>query len=82
MSDESIITKKGQITIPSKFRKEYNLKAGKKVNFIKTDEGILIKPITEDVRSLRGIISSQISINELQQAINELRKEWRLSDEQ
>ena len=82
MSDESIITKKGQITIPSKFRQEYNLTAGKKVNFIKTDEGILIKPIVEDVRSLRGIISSEISVNELQHAINELRKEWSLPDDQ
>ena len=81
MSDESTVTKKGQITIPSKFRKEYNLKAGKKVNFIKTSEGILIKPIVENVRSLRGIIDSEISINQLEQEINGLRKEWSLNNE-
>jgi AbrB family looped-hinge helix DNA binding protein len=81
MSDESTITKKGQITIPSKFRNEYNLKAGKKVNFIKTPEGILIKPVVEDVRSLRGIIKAEIGVNELQHAIDELRKEWSLQDE-
>jgi len=39
------ITSKGTVTIPSKVRKKYNLKSGSKVQFVETDEGVLLIPV-------------------------------------
>ncbi|MHA2244864.1 MAG: AbrB/MazE/SpoVT family DNA-binding domain-containing protein [Candidatus Hodarchaeales archaeon] len=76
MSDESTITKKGQITIPRKLRDEFNLKPGKKVFFVKSEDGVLIKPVVENVRSLRGILNTEATSDEIQDEIRSIRKEW------
>ena len=81
MSDESTITSKGQITIPSRLRKKLNLESGKKIVFIETDDGILIKPLAHSMRSLRGIYSSDISIEDIKNAVTNIRKDWRLQIE-
>ena len=81
MSDESTITKKGQITIPRKLRDEFNLKPGKKVFFVKSEDGVLIKPVVENVRSLRGILNTEVTSDEIQDEITNIRKEWSLDDE-
>jgi AbrB family looped-hinge helix DNA binding protein len=39
------ITHRGTVTIPSKIRKEYNLKRGFKVKFVESDEGIPLVPV-------------------------------------
>lgn len=41
-------TTKGQIVIPAKLRRKYNIKAGTKINVIDTGEAILLKPVTEE----------------------------------
>jgi AbrB family looped-hinge helix DNA binding protein len=76
LSDESTITKKGQITIPRKLRDEFNLKPGKKVFFVKSEDGVLIKPVVENVRSLRGILNTEATSDEIQDEIRSIRKEW------
>jgi AbrB family looped-hinge helix DNA binding protein len=81
LSDESTITKKGQITIPRKLRDEFNLKPGKKVFFVKFKDGVLIKPVVENVRSLRGILKTEVTSDEIQDEITSIRKEWLLNDE-
>lgn len=81
LSDESIITKKGQITIPSKMREEFNFSPGKKVFFVKTEQGIIIKPVVENIRSLRGILTSSITSDAIQNEISNIRKEWTLENE-
>jgi AbrB family looped-hinge helix DNA binding protein len=40
---------KGQIVIPSRLRKEYEIRNGTKARVVATPEGILIKPITREV---------------------------------
>ena len=80
LSDESTITKKGQITIPRKLRDELNLKPGKKVFFVKSEDGVLIKPVVENVRSLRGILKTKVTSDEIQNEITSIRKEWSLDD--
>lgn len=46
---------KGQIVIPSRLRKEYEIKNGTRARVLATSEGILIKPITRElVRSQFG----------------------------
>lgn len=50
------IRERGEITIPKKLRKKYNLTQKSEVKLIPKAEGILIKPKTEDpVGELKGI---------------------------
>ncbi len=39
------ISSKGTVVIPSKLRQKYNIKAGNEVEFIDTEEGIIIVPV-------------------------------------
>jgi AbrB family looped-hinge helix DNA binding protein len=46
---------KGQVVIPRRLRKEFEIEAGTKATVVSTPEGILLKPITRSyIRSLRG----------------------------
>jgi len=50
------LRERGEITIPKKLRKKYNLKERSEVKLIPKAEGILIKPKTEDpVGQLKGL---------------------------
>ena len=44
----STISVKGQIVIPARLRKKYNIKTGTKVHFLEETEGIRIVPIKEE----------------------------------
>ena len=46
------ISKGQQITIPSEFRKDLNLKVGSKVEVIKKQDKIIIRPLEEDLDKL------------------------------
>ena len=46
---------KGQVVIPRRLRKEFEIEDGTKATVISTPEGILLKPITRSfLKSLRG----------------------------
>ena len=46
---------KGQVVIPSRLRKEFEIEAGTRAYVQSTPEGILIKPLTaRHIRNLRG----------------------------
>ncbi len=46
---------KGQVVIPRKLRREFEIEDGTKATVVSTPEGILLKPITRTyIRSLRG----------------------------
>jgi AbrB family looped-hinge helix DNA binding protein len=80
LNNSSLITSKGQITIPSKLRKKFNLEGGKRVLFIETSDGILIKPVLSEMRMLRGILKDKIDINRLEEIVEDMRKDWRLDE--
>ena len=48
------VTEKGTITIPVEVRRKLHLKKGSEVEFVETDEGVLIVPVLS-LESLRGI---------------------------
>lgn len=70
------ITEKGTVTIPAEIRKKYNLRKGSRVEFVETDEGILIVPLVplEELYGVDGKDKEKIYriIRELQ---DERRKE-------
>ena len=46
---------KGQVVIPRRLRKEFEIEDGTKATVVATPEGILLKPITRTyIKSLRG----------------------------
>ena len=52
------ITEKGTVTVPSSIRKKYRLKRGSKVEFVETDQGVLLVPIIP-LEALRGADSDK-----------------------
>ena len=51
------LTSKGQITIPLTVRRKLGLDAGDRIEFVELASGeFALKPATEDVRSLKGMI--------------------------
>lgn len=51
------LTSKGQITIPLAVRRKLGLDAGDRIEFVELAPGeFALKPATEDVRSLKGMI--------------------------
>ena len=53
----SIITAKGQTTIPKQVRDHLNLQSGDQIDFVITADGtVLLKPATVHVRELKGLL--------------------------
>lgn len=54
-TDTVQFTTKGQVVIPAKFRREFEIEEGTKAAITVTPEGILLRPITRSyIKSLRG----------------------------
>ena len=48
---------KGQVVIPRRLRREFEVEIGTKATVVSTPEGILLKPITAaSIRRLRGLL--------------------------
>ena len=60
----SKITKKGQMTIPVRYRRKYNLKEGVVVAFEETVDGLMIKSVP-DIADSAGVLSKYANLKEL-----------------
>ena len=68
---ESSITKKGQTTLPKSVREFLGLRAGDKVRYFFTDDGVRIMPV-RSVKRLCGALrhdGSTVTLEEMEQAI-------------
>jgi len=65
MSSTSVVetvqfTTKGQVVIPARFRREFEIEEGTKASVVTTPDGILLRPITRAyIKSLRGSLKGR-----------------------
>lgn len=74
-----IVTTKGQIVIPSKIRRRFNIKSGTKLSIIEKGDQIILQPLTDGYfEKMAGILSTK---GRLTKAIHEERsKDKELGD--
>ena len=53
---QSIMTSRGQITIPAEIRDRLGLISGNKLEFLVRDDQIIMLPINKSIRKLKGIL--------------------------
>jgi antitoxin PrlF len=51
----SVITRKGQVTIPAEIRRDLGLKEGDRVEFVRDHDQIRIRPIGDVVKETAGV---------------------------
>ena len=75
----AVVTTKGQIVIPSKIRRRYNLKKGTKVSITEENDKIILQPLTEEYfEQMAGILNSKGKLTRL--LLEERKKEQNLED--
>lgn len=73
----SRVTKKGQATIPSMFRKKLGIDEGDRVVFEETEEGLVLKPAA-DIEDSAGVLSRFADAGDVLQAhLKDRRKSFR-----
>jgi antitoxin PrlF len=68
----SIVSTKGQVVIPARVRTELGVEAGSRIEFVKTEEGWLIKPAVLPVTALKGLLRTPkkpVSVEDMNRAI-------------
>jgi AbrB family looped-hinge helix DNA binding protein len=61
----SIVTHKGQVVIPARFRRKFGIRAGTSVVFAEEDQHLVLQPLTpEYIESLRGSLGEGRSLLE------------------
>jgi AbrB family looped-hinge helix DNA binding protein len=69
----SRVTKKGQVTVPSRLRMQFHIEAGKSIEFEGSEQGILMKPVRDIVDSA-GELSKFAKSSEVIEDLLESRK--------
>jgi AbrB family looped-hinge helix DNA binding protein len=77
------VTSKGQLVIPSKLRRKYNIKKGTRVNFLEDEGKILLQPVTREfIDSVRGMFKLKLGEKPVtQELIEEHAEEVRRDEE-
>ena len=74
----AIVTSKGQIVIPSKIRRHFNIKTGTRLCIIEKEHEIVLQPLTEEYfEKAAGILGTKGKLTQaiLQERRNEKEKE-------
>ncbi len=59
-------TSKGQIVIPSKIRRKWNIKSGTKIYVEERDNEIILKPLTSEyIKKMAGVLESKGKLSNL-----------------
>ena len=73
---EILVTRKGQVTIPVKYRKKYKIDEGVRMLIEDTADGLLLKPI-QNLEEQAGIDAGKYDVKELKMSLDRVREEWR-----
>lgn len=74
MTEEVVVTRKGQTTIPVKLRNKYKIRQGSKLEVLDTNRGILFKP-KASIFEAAGSASKEGSVVEMKKMLDKLRNE-------
>ncbi|MGA2791788.1 MAG: AbrB/MazE/SpoVT family DNA-binding domain-containing protein [Candidatus Bathyarchaeia archaeon] len=74
MTEEVLVTRKGQTTIPVRLRKKYRIKEGTRLEVIDSGSGILLKPKPNTV-DLAGSGSKYSTPREMKRLLDKMREE-------
>ncbi len=69
----SRVTKKGQVTVPAQLRKQFHIEVGKSVEFEKSADGIVMKPV-RDIIDSAGELSKFASSTDMIRDLIQSRK--------
>jgi AbrB family looped-hinge helix DNA binding protein len=73
---EVSVTRKGQITIPVKYRRKYGMNEGAKVLVEDAGRGVFLRPLIR-LEEQAGIDAGKYDIEELKKSLDRVRQEWR-----
>ena len=65
-ADISTVTRKGQVTIPVRLRRAFQLEEGSHIHFREDGKQIIIEPVVEDVEAAFGLIKTAKSVSSKQ----------------
>ncbi len=74
MTQEVVVTRKGQTTIPIELRRKYRIEEGSKLEVRDTGQGILLKP-KPSFLDMAGADSGVATVKEVKELLDKLRAE-------
>jgi len=74
--EEVSVTRKGQVTIPVKYRRKYGINEGTKMLIEDAERGIFLRPIIH-LEEQAGIDAGKYDTKELKKSLDRVREEWR-----
>ncbi len=74
MTEEVLVTRKGQTTIPARLRKKYLIREGTRLEVVDSGTGILLKPKPSTV-DLVGSGSKYATPEEMKRLLDKMREE-------
>lgn len=74
MTEEVVVTRKGQTTVPVKLRRKYGIYEGTKLQVEDTGKGILFRKATSTL-DLIGSGSKSATVEEMKELLDEMRAE-------
>ena len=74
MTEEVVVTRKGQTTVPARLRRKYGISEGTRLQVEDTGRGILLKKTTGTLE-LVGSGARHASVEEMKRLLDEMRSE-------
>jgi len=74
MTEEVVVTRKGQTTVPARLRKKYGISEGTRLRVEDTGKGILFRK-ADSTLELIGTGARHASVEEMKELLDEMRAE-------
>jgi len=73
----SLVTTKGQVTIPAAVRQQLGIHQGDRVGFVYEDGKVIILPVIKNIEAAFGLVSTNhsVSLDDMEQAIQNRGRE-------